>query len=241
MLTDGLLPKHAQLRAALLRTIDDELEPGAMIPSERELTTSYGVSRATVRAAIRGLADEGRLTTVPGRGTVVTRPRVESNLHLASFTQDMRSRGHRPSTTLLSSAVVPADEATAAALGIAPGKGLWEIVRLRLADGEPMAHEISRYPEALFPALGDEDLTGSAYAILESAYGVVVTDARQTAWAEQAGPAHADLLEVPETAPVMVFDRIGSSSDGPVERTISRYRGDRYQLSMSLRRRPSAH
>jgi GntR family transcriptional regulator, N-acetylglucosamine utilization regulator len=37
----------------------------------------------------------------------------------------------------------------------------------------------------------------------------------------------------------MVFDRIASSNEGPVEQTISRYRGDRYQLSMSLQRGPS--
>ena len=239
MLNDSLLPKHAQLRAALLKTIEEDLQPGAMIPSERDLTTRYDVSRATVRAAISSLVNEGRLTTVPGRGTVVTRPRVESNLHLASFTQDMRQRGHRPSTEVLSCEVVGAGESTAKALGISPGDPVWEIERLRLADDEPMAHEISWYPEALFPGLGDEDLSGSIYAIFESTYGVVITDAQQTTWAEQAGNAYADLLEVAETAPVMVFDRVGSSSDGPVEQTISRYRGDRYQLSMSLQRGPS--
>ena len=240
MLNDGLLPKHVQLRAALLKTIEEDLQPGAMIPSERDLTTRYDVSRATVRAAISSLVNEGRLTTVPGRGTVVTRPRVESNLHLASFTQDMRQRGHRPSTEVLSASVVAAGEATAKALGVNPGEQVWEIERLRLADDEPMAHEVSWYPESVFPALDDEDLSGSIYAILEATYGVVITDAHQTTWAEQAGPTYAHLLEVAETAPVMVFDRVGSSSEGPVEQTISRYRGDRYQLSMSLHRGPSA-
>lgn len=236
MLNDSLLPKHAQLRAALLQTIEDDLQPGAMIPSERDLTTCYDVSRATVRAAISSLVNEGRLTTVPGRGTVVTRPRVESNLHLASFTQDMRRRGHRPSTEVLSSAVVVADEVTAKALGVELGGPLWEIERLRLADDEPMAHEISWYPEVLFPGLGDEDLTSSLYATIESTYGVVITDAQQTAWAEAAGLTYAPLLEVAEDAPVMVFDRVASANERPVERTISRYRGDRYQLSMSLQR-----
>lgn len=239
MLNDSLLPKHAQLRAELLRTIETELQPGAMIPSERDLTTRYDVSRATVRAAISSLVNEGRLTTMPGRGTVVTRPRVESNLHLASFTQDMRRRGHRPSTEVLSSALVEAGEGTATVLGIDPDDRLWQIERLRLADDEPMAHEISWYPEELFPALGDEDLTASLYATFESTYGLVITDARQTAWAEQAGPTYAPLLEIDETAPVMAFDRIASSSERPVEQTISRYRGDRYQLSMSLQRGPS--
>lgn len=239
MLNDSLLPKHAQLRAALLQTIDDELQPGTMIPSERDLTIRYDVSRATVRAAIGNLVNEGRLTTVPGRGTVVTRPRVESNLHLASFTQDMRRRGHRPSTEVLSSNVVGSGETTAKVLGIDPGDRLWEIERLRLADDEPMAHEISWYPEALFPALGDEDLTTSLYATLESTYGVVITDAQQTAWAESAGSTYAPVLEITETSPVMVFDRVSSSNERPVEHTISRYRGDRYQLSMTLQRGPS--
>lgn len=240
MLNDSLLPKHVQLRAALVRTIDD-LQPGDMISSERHLTARYDVSRATVRAAISSLVNEGRLTTVPGRGTVVTRRRVESNLHLASFTQDMRRRGHRPSTEVLSSAIVEAGAATAKVLGLEPDERLWEIERLRLADDEPMAHEISWYPERLFPALGDEDLTVSVYAILESTYGVVITDAEQTTWVEQAGHAYAALLEIAESAPVMVFNRVSSSSSSerPVEQTISRYRGDRYQLSMSLHRPPS--
>jgi GntR family transcriptional regulator len=240
MLSDGLLSKHAQLRAALLKTIEEELRPGAMIPSERELTARYGVSRATVRAAISTLVNEGRLTTAPGRGTVVNRPRVESNLHLASFTQDMRRRGHRPSTELLSSEVVVAPAATAKVLGLGPDDRVWQIERLRLADDEPMAHEVSWYPEALFPGLGDEDLTSSLYATLEAQYGVVITDAEQTAWTEPAGAAHAALLEVAEIAPVLVFDRVSSTTEHPVEHTVSRYRGDRYQLSMSLHRGPAS-
>lgn len=240
MLSDGLLTKHAQLRAALLKTIEEELEPGAMIPSERELKARYGVSRATVRAAISTLVNEGRLTTAPGRGTIVNRPRVESNLHLASFTQDMRRRGHRPSTQLLSSEVVVAPSKTAKALGLEQGERVWQIERLRLADDEPMAHEVSWYPEELFPDLGDEDLTSSLYATLEAQYGAVITDAEQTVWSEPAGSQYANLLGIADVAPVLVFDRISSTTERAVERTVSRYRGDRYQLTMSLQRGPSS-
>lgn len=238
MLISGPLPKHAQLRDALLSTIDGELEAGDMIPSERELTTRYGVSRATVRAAISGLVIDGRLSRVPGKGTVVTRPRVESNLHLASFTQDMRRRGHRPSTELLSRSLEPADEHIAVALDLGVGDRVWRIERLRLADGEPMAHELCWYPESLFPDLDLEDLTGSLYAIFESRYGVVIASADQTVWTEPAG-TYARGLAVAKQAPVLVFDRIARTTDRPAERAVSRYRGDRYQLTMNLRRGPT--
>ncbi|MGH3458578.1 GntR family transcriptional regulator [Aeromicrobium sp.] len=241
MLVDGPVPKHVQLRQALLAAIEDELSPGAMIPSERELMVHHGVSRATVRAAISGLVSDGRLAKIPGKGTVVTRPRVESQLHLASFTQDMRRRGHRPTTRLISCATEPADEIVAKGLDLAPAASVWRIERLRLADDEPMAAETSWYPESHFPDLGAENLESSLYAILESSYGVVITGAEQTVWTERADRAHARLLDTPAGAPLFVFDRVASSSERPVERTVSRYRGDRYQLSMSLRRGPSMH
>jgi GntR family transcriptional regulator len=241
MLVDGPVPKHVQLRQALLEAIDDELSPGAMIPSERDLMAQHGVSRATVRAAIATLVSDGRLAKVPGKGTVVTRPRVESQLHLASFTQDMRRRGHRPTTKLLACGLEPADESLAKALDLAPDASVWRLERLRLADDEPMAVETSWYPESLFPRLDAENLTESLYAVLESRYGVVITGAEQTVWTERADRSDARLLDVSAGAPLFVFDRVASSSERPVERTVSRYRGDRYQLSMSLRRGPSPH
>ncbi|MDO9379717.1 MAG: GntR family transcriptional regulator [Nocardioidaceae bacterium] len=234
VLTDPGVPKHAQLRAILLEQIDAGLAPGDLIASERDLMGTHGVSRATVREAIGSLVTAGRLQRVHGRGTVVTRPRVESRLHLASFTQDMHRRGHRPTTRVLSVdwPVPPAD--VAAALLVGPGDIAWRVERLRLADDEPMAHEVSWYPVDRFPDLDDHDLTGSVYALLEEHYAVRVDSAVQTAWSDLCDRDVAALLEVRRPASVMVFERVGSAGDDPVEHTTSRYRGDRYQLQMTL-------
>jgi GntR family transcriptional regulator len=70
-LRDGPVPKHSQLREILLRLIEDELAPDALVPSERELGARYGVSRATVRESIGQLVNERRLYRVRGKGTYV--------------------------------------------------------------------------------------------------------------------------------------------------------------------------
>lgn len=56
--------------------INMELRPGQAIV-ERELVELTGVSRATVREAIRQLATEGLVVTTPQKGTVVTVPSMK--------------------------------------------------------------------------------------------------------------------------------------------------------------------
>lgn len=73
-------PLHSQLREILLDAINKKkLKVGQKIPSERELSEIYKVSRTTVRKTIVGLAREGILIRAPGRGTFV-------NNHLDSGT-----------------------------------------------------------------------------------------------------------------------------------------------------------
>jgi GntR family transcriptional regulator len=233
-ITDGARPKHAQLRDVLAALCATELEPDSAIPSERELMESYGVSRATVRRAIESLVTEGLLRRVQGKGTFVARPRVESHLHLASFTEDMRRRGLEPSTRVVraDSAAPPVE--VARFLGLAAGERAWRLERVRLAGGEPMAFESGWYAPELLPHLDRHDLTGSLYTIFSEVYGVAVDTAEQTVWAEVAEERLARHLQVAVGSPVMAFDRKGSSRGRPLERAVSHYRGDRYQLHVSL-------
>lgn len=233
-ITDGARPKHAQLRDVLAAMCATELEPDTAIPSERELMETYAVSRATVRRAIESLITEGLLRRVQGKGTFVARPRVESHLHLASFTEDMRRRGLEPSTRVVraDAAEPPAD--VARFLGLADDEPAWRLERVRLAGGEPMAFEASWYAMDLLPGLDRQDLTGSLYTILASEYGLAVDTADQTVWAEVADERLARHLDIAAGAPVMAFDRHGMSAGRPLERAVSHYRGDRYQLHVSL-------
>lgn len=77
----GVATKRSQVRGILQQLIDDELSPGNAIPSERALVDRLGVSRVTVRQAIADLVDGGVLERVHGKGTYVTGPQVDSQLH----------------------------------------------------------------------------------------------------------------------------------------------------------------
>lgn len=232
-IVEGPRPKHLQLRELLVGMV----VPGQAIPSERELMATYGVSRATVRKAIDGLVADGLLQRTHGLGTFAVRPRLETRLHLASFSQDMRRRGRNPSTRLLSLALAEPPAEAAAALGLAHGTKAWRLLRVRLADNEPVAHEDGWYPADLLPELDRQDVaSGSLYEILGNHYGLWVDHAEQTLWGEAADAALARQLSAPQNTPLLVFRRISSAGGRPIEYVVSRYRGDRYQVHMELSR-----
>jgi len=233
-IVDGAEPKHVQLRTVLATMCAGELAPGTAIPSERELMASYAVSRATVRRAIESLVAEGALRRVQGKGTFVAPPRVQSHLHLASFTQDMRRRGRAPSTRVVRvDAVVPPPE-VATWFGFEPGRGAWWLERVRCASDEPMAFESGWYSMDLLPGLDRHDLGGSLYELLGREYGLAVDTAEQTVRAVTADATLARHLDVEPGDPLLAFDRLGRSAGAPLERVTSHYRGDRYELHMSL-------
>ena len=231
---DGPRPKHAQLSDVLAELALRDLGPDVAIPSERELMTTYDVSRATVRKAIDNLVAGGLLHRIQGKGTYVARLRIESRLHLASFSQDMRRRGLTPSTRLLrvEEERPPAEVARSLRLGAAGTA--WRIDRIRLADDQPMAVEQGWYPADLLPGLDAEDLSGSLYTLFADRYDLVIDAAEQTLWGEAAEGSTARHLDAPVHTPLLVFRRVSSAHGRPLEHVVSRYRGDRYQVHMTL-------
>jgi GntR family transcriptional regulator len=231
----GPVPKHRQLRAILEQLAGDELRPGDAIPSERELQTRYGVSRATVREAVGALVSDGVLERAHGKGTYVARSRrVEAQLHLASFTRDMQARGLTPTTTVLAAGEVAADPELAARLGVDAGATLVRLERARAADGVPMAIEVGHYVAALLPGFLEHDLSGSVYALLGERYGLAPDEGQQTMGAEAADERLAAQLGIEVGAPLLTYHRTTSASGTRIEDITSWYRADRYQLTVRL-------
>ena len=230
------VPKYSQLREILLDLVESELDADQSIPSERELSARFGLSRMTVRQSVDHLVSEGRLYRVQGKGTFVARPKIEMPLRLASFTEDMRARGLEPGSRDLDRRTDAASAHLARTLQIEPGDPVHVIERLRTADGIPMAVERSHIPDAVAPGLGEEPLAGrSLYDVLASTFGVLLDRGEQTIEAGIADPTDAALLHLPPgVAAVLLLQRRSYAGERPVEFVVSTYRADRYQLHVAL-------
>ncbi|WP_158892146.1 GntR family transcriptional regulator [Amycolatopsis anabasis] len=233
---EGPTPKHAQLREILRRMVERELPPGSPIPSERELAERYRVSRLTVRSAIGKLVEEGLLSRVRGKGTFTANRRMELQIYLMSFTDDMRRRGLVPSTEVLGCTTEIPPTPSATALGLGERQPAHRLMRLRRADGVPLAVERGWYHPGRVPGLPDLDLTQSLYAQLAQQYDIRLDHAWQTVWAESADRETARLLGIRPGSPLLVFRRVSRCKGEPVEDMTSWYRGDHYQVTMQLDR-----
>src|SRR3989475_5856556 len=192
------LPRYYQLKEIMRERVQsDEWKPGDLIPSERELSEKYGISRMTARQAITELVNEGLFYREQGKGTFVSQRKITQQLiHLTGFTEDIRARGQRPGTKVLSATMHPADEETAEKLRINPCTPIFRLHRLRLADDEPLAIELSQISFKGCERLLEEDLEqNSLYRLLEAKYGIPLMEADQELEAGLANSEEAQLLK----------------------------------------------
>jgi GntR family transcriptional regulator len=214
-----------------------ELSEGDPLASEEELARAYQVSRMTARQALHGIKTSGYAFSQKGRGTFVTRPKLEKNImHLLGFTGDMKQRGMVPSSRVLEQVAIRATKDLAHELKVAVGESVMRLRRLRLADKIPMALEESHIPLKSFPGLERIDFSKqSLYCILREDYGVRVAWADEVIEAVPATPEESELLAIPANASVLSISRtIMTTEETPIEVACSRYRGDRYRASIRI-------
>lgn len=230
---NGFIPLYYQIQRALMEKIQSgALSEGDPLASEEELSRTYQVSRMTARQALHGLKVNGYAFSEKGRGTFVTRPKLEKNImHLQGFTEDMRQRGMKASSKLLEQSVTAASGELSEKLRVQVGDPVMRLRRLRLADGTPMALEESHIPLRRFPDLDHIDFSrNSLYSALREKYGVHVGYADEIIEALPATREEAELLTIPSRASILSITRIIlTTEESPIEAACSRYRGDRYR------------
>src|SRR5574340_1853875 len=125
------LPRYYQRKEIMRERVQsNEWKPGDLIPSERELSEKYGISRMTARQAITDLVNEGLFYREQGKGTFVSQRKITQQLiRLTGFTEDIRARGQRPGTKVLSAEMRPADEEIAERLHIRLGEMIFLVDR----------------------------------------------------------------------------------------------------------------
>jgi len=223
------MPLWAQLHEDLGR----RLAAGAFdraFPGEMELVEEYQVSRHTVREALRRLRELGVLDSTRGRATQV-RKGIEQPLGaLYSFFREVEARGMVQTSIVLDQRMTTAPEA-AAMLGLEDDVELFHLERIRLADGEPLAHDEVWLAPALGRSVLDADFGRTAlYDELAARADARLTDGTERISAVHPGPAVRERLDVPRGVACLRVERIGRLAGRPVEYRLTMVRGDRYTL-----------
>jgi GntR family transcriptional regulator len=224
------LPLWAQLERDLRRrlrsgTFDDRF------PGELELVTEYGVSRHTVRDALRRLRAEGVLDSGRGRGTWVRKPRIEQPLGaLYSLFRSVEASGLEQ-RSVVRALEVRVDPDVATRLERPAETEFVYLERLRLADGEPLALDKAWLPRSLAGPLLEADFSHSGlYDELANLTGTRLTGGSEVITAAVPSAEERRLLKIPTATAVLQVNRIGCLRNQPIEWRETLVRGDRFSV-----------
>jgi GntR family transcriptional regulator len=200
------IPLYLQLTAQLTDLIHvGELKPNYRLPSERELSAMLNVSRITSRLAVQELLESGLVYREQGRGTFVAEPKMRGVHGFTSFTEYMRNYGFVPGSKIINQELVGVEENLAHTLHLKTGDLALHLVRLRLADGHPVAIQSAYLPSQMFPGLEKEYLVNrSLFEVLRQNYFVYPAWTEATVEASAATPEQARWLEIKAGDPVLI-------------------------------------
>jgi len=225
------LPLWAQVLGDLRAKLADG-EFRDRFPTDDELVATYGVSRQTVREAVRRLQGEGLLERRRGRGTTLTEPVLEQPLRaLYSLARTVSHHGLAERSEVLAAGRRTAPDDVAQALGLRRGGDVVFLERLRFADEEPISLERSWLPWAPARRILHADLEhGPLYDALADVCGLRVTSGSERISPILPPAEDRALLRMPARAAAFLVERRANALDRPVEVRRSTVRGDRYRF-----------
>lgn len=154
--------KHKSVLFAeeLKQQIDQGIYPfGSPIPSERNLSDKYHLSRVTVRESINQLINENYLLKSPSRGTFVNKnPHKELKIHFKGMTELLRNSGFHPYSHIIASEVCEAGYKLSNIFNVTEKTQLFRIMRLRGGNNQPISIEDTYIPLSLIPHIEQVDL-----------------------------------------------------------------------------------
>ncbi len=206
-------PRYQQLSTLLAREIRDGRHPvGSLLPPEPQLCERFGVSRHTLREAVRKLCEQGLVTRHQGIGTRVKAASAPPQRYLASLgsLQELMQYTQQTRLKRLSHRPVVADAALARQLRCAPGEAWLEVEACRYpAEGDvPLVHmHIYLRPEAAGILADLDDGSAWVFGLVEKHGGERITEAQQVVGALAMPATSARVLGVKPRTPGLLVRR----------------------------------
>jgi len=235
-------PLYLQVAAVLREEIVSGVHPvGSLLPTEDKLCGRFGVSRYTVREALRKLREDAMVSSRRGAGTVVIPPRTgDSDLHQVMSINDLVTFGTNARFAIASINTITIDDALAGRTGLAPGDEWLGVFGYRSAEGTALPLCWTEYYiNRAFAAVGRilQHHSGPIFPLIEDMFGQTVAEVHQQISAVLIPAAlAADLGAVKGAAALEVRRTYRTADDTVVQVTINTHPADRFQHSMVMRR-----
>ena len=233
-------PLYLQIKNVLAqRILDGDYVPHERLPSESELMKVFGVSRITVRQALRDLHSDGLVFSVQGKGTFVSKPKAMQDVQrLQGFGESIAPQGYEASTRVISIMETRPNKEVAEALGIKQTDSVTEIKRIRYLNREPISIDHSFYPLEIGRKLAGRDLTQDIFPLLENDFDLLLDYADLRIEATLADEEQASLLNCGVGSPVLMIRRlVFDKQDNKISFEYLSHRGDAFQYHLRANRR----
>ena len=234
------LPLYVQIRDRLRREIlDGTYQVHERLPSENEMMGVFGVSRITIRQALRDLHNEGLVFSAQGKGTFVSKPKAVQNVQrLEGFGEAMAAQGYEASARVLSIQQLKAPKAVVASLDLQPGDEVIEVKRVRYLNRSPVCIENSYFPMDIGRRMFSLDLSGDIFPLLENLFGVALGGADISLDAILADEEAQQYLKLKTGEAILRVERLTHNRDGrPVDFEYLCYRGDSFKYQFRIDRK----
>lgn len=214
---------------------------GDLLPTEQEFCQEFGVSRYTIREAIRHLESLGLVSKRQGQGTTVLSSRIRRGTTVALRTfSDIEQHGYHTHLVRLSHGIVTADQTLAADLGVAEGEPLLRLqsMRVPIDDSLPIPKAWNEtYILAEYARVVDhlDTLEGPVYLLIERLYNETIGEIDQQISALNAGPEVAKRLGIRARSAVLRLKRTYIGRNNRIVMVgYNTYAGDQFSVSMRI-------
>ncbi|UNC51067.1 GntR family transcriptional regulator [Enterobacter huaxiensis] len=236
----GSKPMYRQIADALREKINaGELKPGDALPTESTLQEAFGVSRVTVRQALKLLTEEQIIESIQGSGSYVKEERVNYDIYqLTGFYEKLADRNVDTHSDVRIFEVLKADVKLAEKLAIAPEDKVWHVKRVRFIKQKPVNLEETWMPLILFPDLTWEVMENSKYHYIEQVKKMAIDRSEQELVPVMPTEEAIAALALDPAKPILEKVSRGFLKDGRVfEYSRNVFNSDDYRFTLVAKRR----
>ena len=221
---------------------ENSLKIGTLLPSESHFVSQLGISRGTLREAMRMLEEEGVIRRKQGVGTVIcdTKNLIRSTLDINESVSEMIiGKGLTPGSRNIKIEQIKAGKKLAGKLDLNPGDPVISITRIRTADEIPVAHTIDFIPLSAVPKTFTENFKGdSLYVYLEEKLGIELTNSMLLIQPIKAPLSIARRLEIKQGDLLLLLEQTDTNTGNmPMLYSEEYFVADRFEFIVYRRRK----